>query len=118
MLSVLPRGDPGEGYVALQQLWLWKICVVLDYKRRELLNPFILFFLFPFLGRENLKLAAHLTKSPYFSVPKYWSLQTQLLCVGVLSNKLALFWFSESLSRHPTVLHVTFFPISLFPHQL
>lgn len=67
MLSMLPRGDAGEGYVALQQLSLWKIHIVLDYKRRELLNPFIFFFLFPFLGRENLKLAAHFTKSPYFS---------------------------------------------------
>lgn len=51
MLSMLPGGDPGDGYVALQQLSLVKICTVLDYKRRELLNCFILFFPFFWVGR-------------------------------------------------------------------
>lgn len=115
MLSMLPGGDTGDGYVALQQLSLWKICTVLDYKRRELLHPFPCFFFSLFWSRENLKLAADLTNSPDFSVPKYWSLQTQLLCVGVLSDNLASFCFSESLSLHPTIFQmVLFFPYLRF----
>lgn len=65
-LSAPPPGDPAEGSVALQQLSLCQIHIVLDDKRRELLNPFVFSFLFPLLGRENLKLAAQFKKIHLF----------------------------------------------------
>lgn len=106
--------------MALQQLLLCQIHIVLDDKRRELLNSFIFSSLFPLLGRENLKLAAQLKKSTYFSKPKRWSLQTQLLRAGEQSDKLPLFRFSESPSLHPAISQMSLFlPISIFfPHQL
>lgn len=108
---MLPGGEPGGGTWLSSSSLLWKIHIVLDYKRRERLNPFILLGVFfpPFLDRENLKLAACLAKSPT-------SLQTQLFCAGLLSDKPALFCFSDSLSLHPTIFEMSlFFPIFTFP---
>lgn len=106
----------GERDVAFQQCSLWRTYVVVDDKRRKLVNPFILFLLLPFLGRQSVKLAACLTKSLCFSV----SLQTQLCDVGLFSDELTLFCFSDChlLSTQPVFqislsAHLTFFfPVS------
>lgn len=102
----------GERDVAFQQCSLWRTYVVVDDKRRKLVNPFILFLLLPFLGRQSVKLAACLTKSLCFSV----SLQTQLCDVGLFSDELTLFCFSDChlLSTQPVFqislsAHLTFF---------
>lgn len=111
----------GERDVAFQQCSLWRMYIVVDDKRRKLVNRFILFLLLPFLGRQSVKLAACLTKSLCFSVSKHWSLQTRLCDVGLFSDELTLFCFSDCHlpSTQPVFqislsAHLTFF----FPHQL
>lgn len=117
LLSVFPRGDPAQGYLGLQQLLLWKMPTVLDCKRRELANPFIIFFFFHlfWVGEPG----STLNKIPQlFCAPVLVSADPAVLCWCAIRQARVLLVFRVTFPPPHYFPNAKFFPISFFPHQL